>query len=210
MLNLPRPSCVRSVLFCLLLAAVAATTAKAQSYHPGNAPRPSTCPHRPWRLRRRHLQPATPTEPQSSTPSQRPSTSALATRRVLSSPSVTPGLRGSASKATTATPDTPTPSPPSGPRQTRGVQQNASEYTLGYVAHAKKQYFGMTPFASGGPWHARLPANPGRRRGPAQTGPRDLLLLRWRRDHRAVSPLWHSRTVPRRSSSKRPTLRPTT
>ena len=30
----------------------------------------------------------------------------------------------------------------------RGVQQNASEYTLGYVVHAKKQFFGMHPFCS--------------------------------------------------------------
>ncbi|MGH9595944.1 MAG: hypothetical protein ACRD3K_04010, partial [Edaphobacter sp.] len=31
-----------------------------------------------------------------------------------------------------------------------GVQQNTSEYTLGYVAHTRKQYFGVTPFASVG------------------------------------------------------------
>jgi hypothetical protein len=39
---------------------------------------------------------------------------------------------------------------PFGAQQSGGVQQNASEYTLGYVAHARKQYFGLTPFASAG------------------------------------------------------------
>ena len=31
-----------------------------------------------------------------------------------------------------------------------GIQQNAAEYTFGYVAHTRKQYFGVTPFASVG------------------------------------------------------------
>jgi hypothetical protein len=31
-----------------------------------------------------------------------------------------------------------------------GVQQNASEYSFGYVAHTRKQYFGVNPFASAG------------------------------------------------------------
>jgi hypothetical protein len=39
---------------------------------------------------------------------------------------------------------------PFGTQPTAGVQQNASEYTLGYVVHARKQYFGVTPFASVG------------------------------------------------------------
>jgi hypothetical protein len=39
---------------------------------------------------------------------------------------------------------------PFGAEPNGGVQQNASEYTFGYVVHAKKQYFGFTPFASGG------------------------------------------------------------
>jgi hypothetical protein len=39
---------------------------------------------------------------------------------------------------------------PFGSQPNGGVQQNASEYTFGYVVHAKKQYFGLTPFASGG------------------------------------------------------------
>jgi hypothetical protein len=39
---------------------------------------------------------------------------------------------------------------PFGSQPNGGVQQNAGEYTLGYVVHAKKQYFGWTPFASGG------------------------------------------------------------
>ena len=39
---------------------------------------------------------------------------------------------------------------PFGSQPNGGVQQNASEYTFGYVVHARKQYFGLTPFASGG------------------------------------------------------------
>jgi hypothetical protein len=36
------------------------------------------------------------------------------------------------------------------PGTSAGVQQNASEYSFGYVAHTRKQYFGLTPFASAG------------------------------------------------------------
>jgi hypothetical protein len=39
---------------------------------------------------------------------------------------------------------------PFGTQPTGGVQQNASEYTLGYVVHSRKQYHGITPFLSGG------------------------------------------------------------
>jgi hypothetical protein len=39
---------------------------------------------------------------------------------------------------------------PFGSQPSGGVQQNASEYTLGYVAHTRKQYFGVNPFASAG------------------------------------------------------------
>jgi hypothetical protein len=39
---------------------------------------------------------------------------------------------------------------PFGALSNAGVQQNASEYTAGYVAHSRKQYFGVTPFASAG------------------------------------------------------------
>jgi hypothetical protein len=39
---------------------------------------------------------------------------------------------------------------PFGSQPNGGVQQNANEYTFGYVIHSKKQYFGLTPFASGG------------------------------------------------------------
>jgi hypothetical protein len=39
---------------------------------------------------------------------------------------------------------------PFGSQPNGGVQQNANEYTFGYVVHARKQYFGVTPFASGG------------------------------------------------------------
>jgi hypothetical protein len=39
---------------------------------------------------------------------------------------------------------------PFGSQPIGGVQQNATEYTFGYVVHTRKQYFGVTPFASGG------------------------------------------------------------
>jgi hypothetical protein len=39
---------------------------------------------------------------------------------------------------------------PFGTLTSGGVQQNASEYSFGYVAHTRKQYFGVTPFASAG------------------------------------------------------------
>jgi hypothetical protein len=39
---------------------------------------------------------------------------------------------------------------PFGSQSSAGVQQNAAEYTFGYVAHSRRQYFGLTPFASVG------------------------------------------------------------
>jgi hypothetical protein len=39
---------------------------------------------------------------------------------------------------------------PFGATPNAGVQQNASKYTFGYVAHTRKQYFGVNPFASAG------------------------------------------------------------
>jgi hypothetical protein len=39
---------------------------------------------------------------------------------------------------------------PFGSQPHGGVQQNASEYSFGYVVHSKNEYFGLTPFASGG------------------------------------------------------------
>jgi hypothetical protein len=38
----------------------------------------------------------------------------------------------------------------SNPPSSGGVQQNASEYTFGYVAHTRKPYFGINPFVSVG------------------------------------------------------------
>ena len=42
------------------------------------------------------------------------------------------------------------PFTPFGSQPNGGVQQNASEYTFGYVVHAKKQYLRIDAFASGG------------------------------------------------------------
>ena len=68
---------------------------------------------------------------------------ALVTLRYTASPWV--GLEFNYSYARYTDTFTPFGSQPNG-----GVQQNASEYTFGYVVHSKKQYFGLTPFASGG------------------------------------------------------------
>ena len=147
MLNVPRPSCVRSVLFCLLLA-VAGPTAKAQSTpqtpldkqlaridfgilgvgifnkdSSGTAivnGKPTTV----------HLSPGD-------------TAGAQLTLRYTISPYV--GFEGNYGYARYV--DTFTPF---GSQATAGVQQNASEYSLGYVAHTREKHHGVTPFISGG------------------------------------------------------------
>jgi hypothetical protein len=153
MLNVPRPSCVRSVLLCLLLTA-AGSTAKAQTT--------SQNPALDRQLSRIDLgvigvgifnktsngfatvdgQPQTPVNL-----SPGNTAGAVVTLRYIVSPFV--GLEGNygySRYVDTFTPFGTIVTPPS----SGGVQQNANEYTLGYVVHTRKQYFGMTPFASGG------------------------------------------------------------
>jgi hypothetical protein len=152
MLNVPRPSCVRSVLLCLLLTAVG-STAKAQA----------TSPETPLdrQLARTDLaivgigvfnQASNGVANVSTATSQQPTpvnlspgntAGALVTLRYIVSPFV--GLEANYSYARYT--DTFTPF---GSQANGGVQQNASEYSLGYVIHSRKQYFGLTPFASGG------------------------------------------------------------
>jgi hypothetical protein len=149
MLNVPRPLCVRSVFLCLLLAAIG-STAKAQT----------TTPETPLdrQLARTdlgvigvgvfnksssgfavvngvadtpvHLSPGN-------------TAGAVVTLRYIVSPLI--GFEGNYGYARYVETFTPFGSLPS-----IGVQQNASEYTLGYVAHTRKQYFGGSPFASVG------------------------------------------------------------
>ncbi len=148
MLNLLRPSCARSVFFCLLLTA-AASTAEAQTSQP-----PTALDRQLSRIdlgvvglgifNKSSTGTATinavPTEVNLSPGN---TAGALVSLRYTVKPLVGFELNYSYARYT----DTFTPF---GALPNGGVQQNAGEYTLGYVAHAKKQYFGFTPFASAG------------------------------------------------------------
>jgi hypothetical protein len=149
MLNVSRLLCVRSVLFCLLLTA-AGSTAKAQTA--------STNPALDRQLSRIDLgilgvgvfnkssnglatvngQPNTPVNLNPGN-----TAGAVVTLRYVVSPFV--GFEGNYGYSRYTDTFTPFGSQPNG-----GVQQNANEYTFGYVVHTRKQYFGVTPFASGG------------------------------------------------------------
>jgi hypothetical protein len=149
MLNVSRLLCVRSVLFCLLLTA-AGSTAEAQTA--------STNPALDRQLSRIDLgilgvgvfnkssnglatvngQPNTPVNLNPGN-----TAGAVVTLRYVVSPFV--GFEGNYGYSRYTDNFTPFGSQPNG-----GVQQNASEYTFGYVVHTRKQYFGVTPFASGG------------------------------------------------------------
>jgi hypothetical protein len=152
MLNLPRPSRVRSVLFCLLLTA-AGSTAKAQAT--------SQNPGLDRQLSRIDLSvmgvgvfnkdskgfatvDGVPNTLVTLSPGN--TAGAVVTLRYIVSPLI--GFEGNYGYARYT--DTFTPFGALTPPTSAGVQQNASEYTLGYVAHTRKQYFGLTPFASGG------------------------------------------------------------
>jgi hypothetical protein len=148
MLNVSRPLCVRSVLLCLLLTAVG-STAKAQA----------TSPETPLdrQLARIDLgvtavgvfnKDSNGTAIVNAKPtlvnlSPGNTAGAVVTLRYIVSPFV--GFEGNYGYSRYV--DTFTPF---GAQTTAGVQQNASEYTLGYVIHARKQYFGVTPFVSAG------------------------------------------------------------
>jgi hypothetical protein len=148
MLNVSRSSCVRSVLFCLLLTA-AGSTVKAQTTQP---PTPLD-----RQLSRIDLgvtgvgvfnQSSTGTaivnaKPTTVNLSPGNTAGAVVTLRYIVAPLVGFELNYGYARYT----DTFTPF---GSQPTSGVQQNASEYTLGYVAHTRKQYFGVNPFASAG------------------------------------------------------------
>jgi hypothetical protein len=149
MLNVSRPLCVRSALFCLLLTA-AGPIAKAQTI--------SQNPALDRQLSRIDLGVtglgifnksssgfATVNGAAQTRVTLSPGNTAgaLVTIRYVVSPFV--GFEGNYGYARYT--DTFTPF---GSVQTAGVQQNASEYSFGYVAHTRKQYFGVTPFASAG------------------------------------------------------------
>jgi hypothetical protein len=148
MLNVPRASCVRNVLFCLLLTA-AGTTVKAQtSQNPGldrllsrlelgvtgsailNKDSNGTATVNGVAETPVNLHPGNTVGP-------------LVTIRYTKSPFI--GLEfnyGYARYTDTFT--------PFGAQSTGGVQQNAAEYTFGYVIHSPKDFYGATPFFSVG------------------------------------------------------------
>src|SRR5258708_24329773 len=145
MLNVSRLSCVRSVLFCLLLTA-AGSTAKAQTA--------STNPALDKQLARIDLGVlgvgvinkssngfATVNGQPNTAVNLNPSNTAgaVVTLRYTAKPLF--GLEFNYGYARYTDTFTPFGSQPIG-----GVQQNATEYTFGYVVHAKKQYFVVTPF----------------------------------------------------------------
>ena len=209
MLNVPRPSCVRSVLFCLLLTA-AGSTAKAQTT--------SQNPALDRQLSRIDLGvvgvgifnkdsngTATvngkPNTPVNLSPGN--TAGAVVTLRYIVSPFV--GFEGNYGYARYT--DTFTPF---GCTATNGgVQQNASEYTLGYVVHARKQYFGLTPFASGGPGTMVFRPTPGGGL-PCPSRPAPPTTSRSARRPPFSLPTSASARSTARSSSKRPTLKRTT
>jgi hypothetical protein len=149
MLNVSRQSCVRSVLFCLLLTA-AGSTAKAQTT--------STNPALDKQLSRIDLGVlrvgvinkssnvfATVNGHPNTAVNLNPSNTAGAVLSLRYTAKPLFGLEFNYGYARYNDLFTPFGAQPNG-----GVQQNASEYTFGYVVHSKKPYFGWTPFASGG------------------------------------------------------------
>ena len=149
MLNVSRLLCARSVFFCLLLAA-AGSTAEAQTT--------STNPALDRQLSRidlgivgvgvfnKNSDGVATVNGRANTPvTLNPSNTAGAVVSLRYTVSPLVGFEFNYSYARYTDLFTPFGSQPNG-----GVQQNASEYTFGYVVHSKKQYFGLTPFASGG------------------------------------------------------------
>jgi hypothetical protein len=149
MLNVSRPSCVRSVLFCLFVA-VAGSAAKAQiSQNP-------TLDHQLSRIDlgvvasgifNKDSSGTAIADAQSTLVNLHPGNTVgpLITIRYTVSPLV--GFEfnyGYARYTDSFTPCGSITTPPS----ICGIQQNGAEYTLGYVAHSRKQYFGVTPFVA--------------------------------------------------------------
>jgi Outer membrane protein beta-barrel domain len=148
MLNLLRPSCARSVLFCLLLTA-AASTAEAQTSQP-----PTALDRQLSRIdlgvvglgifnKDSNGTAIVNGKPTAVNLSPGDTAGALVTLRYTAAPWVGFELNYSYARYT----DTFTPF---GTQPVGGVQQNAGEYTLGYVVHPRKKLFGWQPFISGG------------------------------------------------------------
>jgi hypothetical protein len=149
MLNVPRPSCVRTLLLCLL-ATLAAPTIKAQdsqeSQHPGLDKQLSRVDFAVSGVGNFNKDSSgtaiVETVPTTVNLSTGNTVGALLTLRYVKSPFIGAEFNYGYARYT----DTFTPF---GTQPFGGVQQNASEYTFGYVAHARP-FFGVVPFASAG------------------------------------------------------------
>ena len=208
MLNVFRPSCVRSVLFCLLLTA-AGSTAKAQTSQPSNGPRPSARPASTSASSASASSTRTPTAPPSSTASP---------TAVNLSPGNTAGalvtLRYTVVslgrlRATTATPATPTPSLPSvhspmaASSRTQASTPSATSSTPGNNSSA------CTPFVSGGAGTIVFRPTPGGGLA-SQSRPAQPTTSRSAQKPPSSHPTSAFAHNTARSSSKHPTLKPTT
>jgi opacity protein-like surface antigen len=149
MLNVSRSSCVRGLLLCLFIA-IAGSTAKAQDV-------PETAlDHQLSRVDlgvigsgsfNGDASGTAITDGESTTVHYHAGNTlgALITVRYVKSPLL--GLEfnyGYARYTDTFSPFGTITTPPS----SSGIQQDAKEYTFGYVAHTRKQFFGVTPFAA--------------------------------------------------------------
>jgi outer membrane protein W len=151
MLNVPRPLCVRALLFCLLVA-MAASTAKAQT---------SQNPALDHQLSRLDIGVAASviigkdssgtaiinTVPTTVNLTPSNTVGPLVTVRYTVKPLF--GLEFNYGYARFTENFTPFGAPPPGSSLTGGVQQNTAEYTFGYVAHFRERH-GITPFAGAG------------------------------------------------------------
>jgi outer membrane protein W len=152
MLNVPRPSCVRSVLLCLLIT-VAGPTAKAQtSQNPAldrQLSRIDLAVTASGILNKQSNGTAI-INAQPTAVNLRPSNTVgpLVTIRYTVKPLV--GFEFNYGYARYTENFTPFGAPPTNATQTGGVQQNTAEYTLGYVAHFRKRFNLVTPFAGAG------------------------------------------------------------
>jgi len=152
MLNVPRTSCVRTLLLCLL-AAVAASNLKAQeSQHPGLDRQLSRIDFSVSAVGvlNRDSSGTAIVETVPTTVDLHPGNTvgALVTVRYTKSPFIGAELNyGYARYTDTFTPFGTLSTPAL--TSTGGAQQDASEYTVGYVAHPR-QIFGVKPFAAAG------------------------------------------------------------
>jgi outer membrane protein W len=158
-LNVSRPSCVRSVLFCLLVT-MAGTTAKAQATQPSSG--------LDRQLQRLDIGVAASaiintdsngtvvinTVPTAVNLHPGNTVGPLVTIRYTVSPYV--GFEFNYAYARYTQTFTPFGAAPVG-----GVQQNASEYSFGYVVHPKRQFHGVNPFIGGGAGTTAFRPTPG-------------------------------------------------